>query len=118
MIVRRIDGDVGEGGVLGSAVEVDGAGRAVDYVAGMKNFKRAALQLVVADAIGGDEDLAGLVAVPAVVGAFGEGDIGPRRGAGGVWRSEERAKVHGVIEIWGLKFLGRLAEEKFVFSFA
>lgn len=79
MVIMRADGDMGKGTVWGSAMPMDDAGRAVNDVAGMKDFYFAALYLMVAHPVSGDQDLSGLMAVPTIIGSFGKDDIRPFR---------------------------------------
>lgn len=99
MVIVWADGDMGKGTVRGSAVPMDDTGRAVNDVSGMKDFYLTALYLMVADAVGGDQDLPGLMAMPTVIGSLRKDDIRPFRRTRSVRLCQYLPQIDGVIEI-------------------
>ena len=99
MVIVWADGDMGKGAVRCSAMPMDDARRAVNDVSGMKDFYFAALYLMVADAVSGNQDLPGLMAVPTVIGSLRKDDIRPFRRTRSVRLCQYLPQIDGVIEI-------------------
>lgn len=99
MVIMRADGNMGKGAVWRRAMPMDDAGWAVNDVSGMEDFYFAALYLMVAYTVSGNQNLACLMAVPTVIGSFGKDDIRPFRRTRSVRLCQYLPQIDGVIEI-------------------